>query len=174
MNRSWMDRRVVNGATYVEYKEGVKNFYDYTFGNTTLLVERWARYPCNRRVNRKMHYRDTIIAHLYKSTFMRISKHQYAHGETWETVTLVKNHRQYKDVDRMVDMVMDVASPEFDQDMSDDLEPNSDNFFCMLKDGDEPLWPGYETHTILLAISKLLNLKAEFNMIVSCYDRMVQ
>ena len=34
-----MDRRVVDGAISVEYKEGVKNFCDYTFENTALLVE---------------------------------------------------------------------------------------------------------------------------------------
>ena len=73
----------------------------------------------------------------------------------------------------MVDMVMDVAGPEFDWDMSDDLDLDSDNFFCMLKDVDEPLWPGCETHTILSAVSELLNLKAEFNMTISCYDKMV-
>ena len=73
----------------------------------------------------------------------------------------------------MVDMVMDVVGPEFDWGMSDDLEPDSDNFFHMLKDADEPLWPGYETHTILLAVSELLKLKEEYNMTVSYYDRMV-
>ena len=43
----------------------------------------------------------------------------------------------------------------------------------MLKDADEPIWPGYETRTILLAVLELLNLKAKFNMTVSCCDRMV-
>ena len=57
--------------------------------------------------------------------------------------------------------------------MLDDLKPESDNFFCMLKDADEPLWPSYETHTILSVVSELLNLKKEFNMTVGCYDRMV-
>ena len=73
----------------------------------------------------------------------------------------------------MVDMVMDAAGPKFDWDMSDDLESDSDNFFHMLKDVDEPLWPGYKTHTILLAVSELLNLKMEFNMTVSCNNRIV-
>ena len=53
------------------------------------------------------------------------------------------------------------------------LEPDSDNFFRMLKDVDEPLWPGCETHTILSTMLELLYLKVEFNMTVSCYDRMV-
>ena len=54
MDHSWMDRRVVDGMIFIEYKEGVKNFCDYTFGNTALLVEGWACYPCNRCVNRKI------------------------------------------------------------------------------------------------------------------------
>ena len=77
-----MDRRVIDGTIFIEYKEGVKKFCDYTFENIALLVEGWAHCPCNRCVNRKMHYRDTIIAHLYKSGFMRNYKHRYAHRET--------------------------------------------------------------------------------------------
>ena len=65
-----MDSRVVDGVIFVEYKEGVKNFYDYTFRNIALLVEVRAHCPCNRCVYTKIHYRDTIIVHLYKSKFM--------------------------------------------------------------------------------------------------------
>ena len=61
-----MDHRIVDGAISVEYKEGVKIFCDYTFRNTSLLVEGRACCPCNICVNRKMYYRDTIIAHSYK------------------------------------------------------------------------------------------------------------
>ena len=57
--------------------------------------------------------------------------------------------------------------------MKDDPEAGSYDFYRMLKDTDEPLWLRCETHTILLATSKLLNLNIEFNMTVNCYDRMV-
>ena len=87
---------------------------------------------------------------------------------------MVRKHQQHRDADRMVDMVMDAPSFEFDQDMSDDLEQDSDNFFRMLKDTDEQLWSDCETHTILSAMSKSLNLKAKFNMIVICYHRIVK
>ena len=84
---------------------------------------------------------------------MQNYKHWYAHGETWEIVSLGRKHHQHRDTDRMVDMVMDATDPEFDWGMSDDLEADSDNFFCMLKDTDEPLWPGYKIHTILSIVS---------------------
>ena len=45
---------------------------------------------------------------------MRNYKHWYAHGETWETITLDRIHQQHKDINRMVDMVMNATSPEFD------------------------------------------------------------
>ena len=104
---------------------------------------------------------------------MQNYKHWYTHGETWEIVTLGRKHQQYRDADRMIDKVMGATGPKFNWGMSDDLELDSDNFFCMLKDVDEPLWPGCETHTILSVVSELLNLKVEFNMTVGCYDRMV-
>ena len=43
----------------------------------------------------------------------------------------------------------------------------------MLKDANEPIWLECKIHTILFAVSELLNLKVEFNMTVNCYDRMV-
>ena len=73
----------------------------------------------------------------------------------------------------MVDMVMDTAGPEFNWDVEDNPEAGSGNFYHMLKDADEPLWSRCETHTILSAVSELLNLKFEFNMTVNCYDRIV-
>ena len=43
----------------------------------------------------------------------------------------------------------------------------------MLRDADKPLWLECETHTVLSAVSELLNLKIEFNMMINCYNRMV-
>ena len=57
--------------------------------------------------------------------------------------------------------------------MENNPKAGSNNFYCTLKDADEPLWSECETHTILSAVSELLNLKVEFNMMVNCYDRMV-
>ena len=57
--------------------------------------------------------------------------------------------------------------------MRDDPEADSDDFYRMLKNADEPLCSGCETHTILSTILELLNLKAKFNMTVNCYDRMI-
>ena len=73
----------------------------------------------------------------------------------------------------MVDMVIDAAGPKFDWNMPDNPEASSGQFYRMLKDTDEPLWMGCETHTVLSAVTELLNLKAEFNIIVNYYDRMV-
>ena len=65
-------------------------------------------------------------------------KHWYLYGEMWEIIARVRS-QQGKDTDRMVDIVMDAAGPEFDSDMEDDPEVGSSNFYSMLKDIDEPL-----------------------------------
>ena len=70
-----MDCRVVDRVISIKYNEGVKNFFDYAFRNIALLVEGRTCCPCNRCVKRKMHYRDTVISHLYKSGFMQNYKH---------------------------------------------------------------------------------------------------
>ena len=57
--------------------------------------------------------------------------------------------------------------------MEDDPEASSDDFYHILKDADESVWSGCEIHTILSTVSKLLNLKFDFNMMVKCYDSMV-
>ena len=57
--------------------------------------------------------------------------------------------------------------------MEDDPETDSDDFYHMLRDANELLWSGCETHIVLSAVSELLNLKAKFNMTVNRYDRMI-
>ena len=53
----------------------------------------------------------------------------------------------------MVNMVMDATGPEFNWNVEDDPEADSDNFYRMLKDADELLWSKYEIHTVLSAVS---------------------
>ena len=57
--------------------------------------------------------------------------------------------------------------------MEDDLEPDSNNLYQILRNTNEPLWLECETHTVLSTMSELLNLKVQFNMMVNCYDRIV-
>ena len=70
MDRSWTNRRAVDGEISTEYREGVEYFYDFIFENMALLHQRWAHCPWNRYGNRKIFDRDTITVHLYKSEFM--------------------------------------------------------------------------------------------------------
>ena len=44
----------------------------------------------------------------------------------------------------------------------------------MLKIANEPLYEGYFTHTPLLAMSWLLNIKSEYNLSVNCFNRMLE
>ena len=61
----------------------------------------------------------------------------------------------------MVDMVMDAAGLKFNWDVEDNPKASSGNFYHILRDIDESLQAEYETHTVLAAVSELLNLKAK-------------
>ena len=68
---------------------------------------------------------------------------------------------------------MDTADLEFNWNVEDDPKTDSGDFYRMLRDTDELLWSGCETHIVLSVVLELLNLKMKFNMMVNCYDRMV-
>ena len=74
-----------------------------------------------------------------------------------------------------MNMIIDALGSGVDSE--DDIEEESNTsaqkFYDLLKDADEPLWDGCKKHTILSAVTQLLNLKSEFNMSESCYDRMI-
>jgi len=74
-----------------------------------------------------------------------------------------------------VDMVIDAMDDDLseDQNLDEDPNPPASKFYTLLRDADEPLWDGCHKHTKLSPISQLLNLKSEFNMSESCYDRMI-
>ena len=65
-----MDRRVVDGVIFAEYRKGADYFCDFAFGNTALLHQARACSSCNRYGNREIFDRDTITIHLYQSGFI--------------------------------------------------------------------------------------------------------
>nr|GEU38721.1 caffeic acid 3-O-methyltransferase [Tanacetum cinerariifolium] len=77
-------------------------------------------------------------------------------------------------------MVIDANGSQF-EDMifkaPTNLEPSNPaakRFFDMLKKADAPLYKGCEGHSILSATSRMLNIKSDFNMSQTCYDRVMQ
>ena len=81
-----------------------------------------------------------------------------------------------------VDLIFDAAGPELGSamgpsDVPTKVEEETTNdatsrFYDLLRDVDEPLWNGCESHTILSAVLQLLNLKSEYNLSQSCFDRL--
>ncbi|KAK2360765.1 hypothetical protein QL285_085995 [Trifolium repens] len=65
-----------------------------------------------------------------------------------------------------VDMVIDAMGDDLseDQNLEEDPNPSASKFYTLLRDADEPLWVGCHKHTKLSAVTQLLNLKSEFNM----------
>ena len=138
-----MDRRVVDGVISTEYSEGVEYFYDYTFGNTTVLHQEWACCPYKRCGNRKMLDRHTMTVHLYRSGFIPKYKHCYLHREI---VARVRSE-QDRNSDRMIYMVMDATDPEFNWDIKNNPKISSSDFYRVLRDANKPQWSRCKIYT---------------------------
>ena len=71
-------------------------------------------------------------------------------------------------------MVTDLAGPDFDWGARLEEQPpnkNAETFFKLLDAAQEPLFDGCKTHTKLSAMCELFNIKSDFNMPESCYNR---
>ncbi|XP_039115102.1 uncharacterized protein LOC120250331 [Dioscorea cayenensis subsp. rotundata] len=75
-------------------------------------------------------------------------------------------------------MIIDAIGPNFDPyyDANEEEIPNptTQKLYDMLNTGEEPLWPGCESHTQLSAVARLLTIKSEFHMLERCYDAVLQ
>jgi L-fucose mutarotase/ribose pyranase (RbsD/FucU family) len=73
-----------------------------------------------------------------------------------------------------MDLIFDVAGTKMGSAMGpgdvttivDEESPNdaASRFYDLLRDADEPLWNGCESHTILSAVLQLMKLKSEYNL----------
>ena len=77
-------------------------------------------------------------------------------------------------------MVIDAAGSQFEdlifEAPSPPQPPNPEakRFFDLLSKADEPLYKGCQGHSTLSAVSRMLNIKSDFNMSQSCYNRVMQ
>ena len=113
--------------------------------------------------------------HLYTRGFVAHYELWSSHGELNIQSSAPANY--FASTSTYVDMVVDAAGPEFniheDQTNEEVSNDTAQRFYQLLRDADEPLWDGCEKHTRLSAVSQLLNLKSEFHMSESCFDRLL-
>ncbi|XP_038982911.1 uncharacterized protein LOC120110936 [Phoenix dactylifera] len=192
VDRNWMYHRLSeNGYIRAEFCDGVKGFLEFAFTQLEYCSGDKIRCPCMRCDNQKFLNRDTVNVHLLRKGFTPGYSTWFAHGELLGAVAPVstsaveastsmdvgcEHGQQYRT------MVMEAMGPEEELHLSSALEvnhkeePNKDaaDFYSLLKDAEVPLWEGCKKHYKLSAITQLLNCKSEFNMSISCYDRIMK
>ncbi|XP_072076225.1 uncharacterized protein [Arachis hypogaea] len=179
-DRSWMSRRQdCTGHLSEEFKKGVVEFLYFVERNPT-VIDSLGRIlcPCTKCKNR---IRDEIFwveKYLCDHGFIEGYTNWTAHGEErWveQDATNVTQEHEEENTNPYVDMVIDAAGDNLNvmKGLEEDPNPSASKFYKLLRSADEPLWDGYTKHTILSAVTQLVNLKSEFNMSESCYNRMV-
>ncbi|PIN10469.1 hypothetical protein CDL12_16937 [Handroanthus impetiginosus] len=107
-----------------------------------------------------------VTQHLYSNDFMANYENWTAHGEElWgnNRVGDVVLNENRKERNSYMNMVMDVVGNGVDAEdnnMEEEPNPSAKKFYDLLKDADDLLWDGCTKHTILLAMTQLLNLKS--------------
>lgn len=147
------------------------------------------RCPCSKCCNKQYLTRNEVHFHLKKNGFERGYTVWLAHGESYRSTASTAQGKTVNEESSRRDggigmryMVFDAAGPNFDWNYNEDehfgsnyQEPNHDahRLYKLLNDADEPLWNGCTRHSTVSAVSQLLNIKSEFNLPQSCYDRLM-
>jgi hypothetical protein len=174
-----MRRKDNNGQVTEEFKNGVDDFIKIAkrqLGVADVLGRIFC--PCFKCKNCVREKTFWVEKHLYEHGFMENYLNWTIHGENqWGDSSSMSNvhDEEMETRNPYVDMVIDAMGDDLseDQNLEEDPNPSASKFYTLLRDADEPLWVGCHKHTKLSAVTQLLNLKSEFNMSESCYDRMI-
>ena len=172
ISRDWMYQRIHNGVVNVRFLEGVEEFttFAYNRGSSVVDPDGTIICPCSKCRLMKKHSKYNVQTHLCKNGFIDGYTCWFRHGEDYP-VRSTNSCNEQEHCENLVNMVMDMAGPEFNP----TVEPHGESkeFYDLLKKAEEPLWSGCKTYTKLSAVSELFALKVEYNMADRCYDAMI-
>ncbi|XP_058009704.1 uncharacterized protein LOC131183255 [Hevea brasiliensis] len=142
---------------------------------------------CNHQKcqNRNYANENTIRLHLVKHGFVPYYYKWILHGERCTSNIDSQNinvmiAESVQEVDNNTSntyeqMVMDVADPDFFQDvMEEPPNPSAQKLYDILQAANQEVWPGCETHSQLLVVARMLNIKAEHHLSERCFDDICQ
>ncbi|KAI5336548.1 hypothetical protein L3X38_015816 [Prunus dulcis] len=165
MDKSWMhsDRRSK------AYEFGVEAFLNFAVEN--LLTTTHIRCPCVKCVNLKLFGVGIIRDHVYFNGIDQSYKNWTFHGEPWEATTNASRNVEEDDGHSRYSFV----SEEIDMDDNDFGDFGSDpyEFANVIRDGDQPVYPGCRKYTKLSALVKLYNLKAKHGISDVCFTELL-
>ncbi|WRX23436.1 Transposase-associated domain - like 2 [Theobroma cacao] len=201
-DRSWMYRLLTSdGFIRDEFVNGVNEFIHFARSTTTYMWDNKIRCPYSRCSNNKFLCEDKVIEHILNRGFIGAYTIWSLHGEhdvgqssrsrdRIEPYVTNEENEEYGEpiYDEEIEnpysrMVTDAMGPKVSLNygcenelrfVEEDPNPNASSFYSLLSTTEEPLWSGCPKHTTLLTVLQLLNVKSEYNLSESCFDRLLE
>nr|GEY24762.1 hypothetical protein [Tanacetum cinerariifolium] len=170
------------------YQIGTSEFYDgieefmkqaYSFARSKGFVDGTIQCPCNSCKNLSWKGIEDAKYDLYWYGFVPNYYVWDKHGEQHSQRINRELPNRAKAVNLARNMVIDAAGSQF-KDLifeaptpPEPPNPAAKRFFDLLSNVYVPLYKGCEGHSTLSATSRMLNIKSDFNMSQTCYDRVM-
>ncbi|XP_054785879.1 uncharacterized protein LOC129292331 [Prosopis cineraria] len=174
-DRMWMySRRDESGkGLNKKFIDGVEQFVAFVLSQPNLVSNGQIRCPCSKYDNKKFLEYEIVKVHLYRHGFVPNYDPWSYHGEPLHYDDV--DYEVARDIEeRVEDAVGPSVNPNTNIELDDPPSHNAQKFYEMLETAKEPLYEGCSRHTPLSAISRLLNIKSEFNLSENCYNCILQ
>ncbi|XP_054817658.1 uncharacterized protein LOC129317338 [Prosopis cineraria] len=194
-DRMWMySRRDESGkGLNKKFIDGVEQFVAFVLSQPNLVSNGQIRCPCSKCDNKKFLEYEIVKVHLYRHGFVPNYDPWSYHGEPLHYDDV--DYEVARDIEERVEganetrddvilenpyytMILDAVGPSVNPNTNIELDDppshNAQKFYEMLETAKEPLYEGCSRHTPLSAISRLLNIKSEFNLSENCYNCILQ
>ncbi|XP_057984552.1 uncharacterized protein LOC110654254 [Hevea brasiliensis] len=186
-DRRWMYARLKDGLLTTEFVEGIEQFITFAKQHLEWMDGDKLKCPCNHRKFQNRYYVDenTIRLYLMKHGFVPYYYKWILHGEPRTSNVNSQNinviiEELIQEVDSSTSntyeqMVMDAAGFGFFQDVIEEpSNPSDQKLYDMLQAANQEVWPGCATHSQLLVVARMLNVKAEHHLSKRCFDDICQ
>ena len=161
-----------------EFYDGIEEFIKQadSFARSKGFVDGTVQCPCNSCKNLWWKGIEDAKYDLHRYGFIPNYFVWDKHGELPSQRINRELPNRAKIVNLARNMVIDTYGSQFEDLIfeaptpSQPPNPEAKRFFDLLYKADEPLYKGCEGHKTLSTISRMLNIKSDFNMSQSCYN----
>nr|GEV86445.1 hypothetical protein [Tanacetum cinerariifolium] len=162
-----------------EFYDGIEEFMKQanSFARSKGFVDGTVQCPCNSCKNLSWKGIEDAKYDLYRYVFVPNYYVWDKHGEQHSQRINRELPNRAKAVNLARNMVIDEAGSQFEDlifeapTLPKPSNPAAKRFFDLLSKVDAQLYKGCEGHSTLSATSRMLNIKSDFNMSQTCYDR---
>jgi len=171
-DRGWMYSGWKRGRPSNEWVDKTKEFLDRAFSIPELVENGTIRCPCSLCRNYFKHKRTRIELDLCHNRFRENYQTWTAHGERHENqnheIASEVEHEGFGEIDQMEQMLTDLAN-EHPPLVAETPTGSAQAFYRMVASADEQVHER-TLHSSLSAVARLMSIKSQYNLSVSCYD----